>query len=680
VARVDHTFSPRDTFSGSYIRNVQEDLTVPVFQFDTRGNSAPAQNLSLSEVHIFSPSIVNEARAGWHRFFEHEFFGSTDHPEFDVGNIIGIPGVSKDPRNYGPPTFTAGYTLPSVRTNGPRDRLNQLWQVTDNVSITKGSHNLKAGALVARRNWTFDQSANPRGVLGFNGTVTAGAGAPTRDNQFAQFLLGLATDAQISTAPRATRLNNFWQAYYFQDDWKVTPNFTLNFGLRYEYFQPPTQRGKESNFDLNGFVPVRQTFSGFPDIADTSDRPKALVFPDRNDWGPRIGFAWSVPGMRDMVIRSGYGIYFTPEITNSWTTLTANPPIVTRFSFTGSANNPIPVDQAFVESGRPDLISAGSALDQNVRSTYNQQWNFTIQKKLPKQVYLDVGYVGAKGTDLTVTFDSNRPAQIVTPGPTVPSIASRRPFKGFDAITTTKSVGNSIYHALQTKLERRVAKGLSVLGAYTWSKSLSNADISSVGGGTYLSSIQDYNDLHGSRATSAFDVPHRLSLAAIYDVPLRGLILGGWQFGTIVTEQTGFAAALAGVVDTTSTGVVSRTNAVVGQKAMLPRDQRTRARWFNTAAFALPVPGSFGTASRMPIHLPGLNQVDLSVNKTFRFYESHQVQFRVEFFNFFNHVNLGAPGLDIRNTDTFGRVTSTTQTEGMPGDARVIQFGLKYSF
>ena len=94
----------------------------------------------------------------------------------------------------------------------------------------------------------------------------------------------------------------------------------------------------------------------------------------------------------------------------------------------------------------------------------------------------------------------------------------------------------------------------------------------------------------------------------------------------------------------------------------------------------LPAPGSFGAASRMPIHLPGLSQVDFSVNKTFRFCESHQVQFRVEFFNFLNHVNLGAPGLDIRNTDTFGRVTSTTQTEGMPGDARVIQFGLKYVF
>jgi hypothetical protein len=168
-------------------------------------------------------------------------------------------------------------------------------------------------------------------VLGFNGTVTAGSGAPTRDNQFAQFLLGLATDAQISTAPRATRLNNFWQAYYFQDDWKVTPNFTLNFGVRYEYFQPPTQRGKESNFDLNGFVPVRQTFSGFPDIADTSDAQGAGL-PGPQRLGPRIGFAWSMPGMKDLGSAAATASISHPR-SPFVDTLTANPPIVTRFVY-----------------------------------------------------------------------------------------------------------------------------------------------------------------------------------------------------------------------------------------------------------------------------------------------------------------------------------------------------------
>lgn len=687
VARIDHTFSPRDTFTGSYIYNLQSDDSVPTFRFDTRGNTARSQNLSLAEVHVFSSSVVNELRAGWHRFFEHEFFGTTDKAELDIANIIGIPGVAKRSRDYGAPTFSTGYVLPAVRGIGPRDRLNQLWQATDNISIRRGAHFLKAGALVARRNWTFDEAVNPRGSFSYDGTVTAGGGAPTRDHQFAEFLLGLATGAQVSVEPFATRMNNFWHAYYFQDDWKIRPNLTLNFGIRYEYFQPPQQRGKATNFDLSGFVPVRQTYMGFPDIPDTTDRPRALVYPDRNDWGPRFGFAYSVPSVKDLVVRGGYGIYYTPEITNSWTTLTLNPPIVKTFTFTGNANNPIRVETAFQGAGTSQAGLFGSgALDPNVRSTYNQQWNLTLQKRLPRDLYVDLGYVGAKGTNLTASFDGNRPLQVIVPGP---AIAPRRPFRGFDNINVTKSLASSIYHSLQLKVERRVATGLSFLGVYTWGKSLSNADISSVGGGSFLAGIQDYMDLRGNRSPSIFDVAHRFSIGAVYEAPFwkssphaaTRALLGGWQLGTHITEQTGFAAALSGVVDTTGTGVVSRPNAVQGQKAMLPRDQRTRARWFNTDAFALPTPGGFGSAPRLPLHLPGLNQVDFAVMKNFRFRESHRVQFRAEFFNVFNHVNLGAPGLNIRDPANFGRVTSTAQgAAGMPGDARIVQFGLKYYF
>jgi hypothetical protein len=689
VGRIDHVFSERDTLTGSYMFNTQSDDTVPVFHFDTRGNRARGQNLSLAETHIFSGSVINEVRAGWHRFFEHEFFGTTDLPQYDVANIIGIPGVSKNPRDYGPPTFGAGYALPTVRGIGPRDRLNQLWQVSDNLSFRKGAHFFKLGGQIARRNWTFDEAVNPRGSFDFNGTVTAGGGAPTRDHQFAEFLLGLATGAQVSVEPFATRMNNFWHAYYLQDDWKVRPSLTLNFGLRYEYFAPPVQRGKATNFDLNGFVPARQTFHGFPDIPDTPGVPAALVYPDRNDFGPRVGFAWAPPTLKEFVLRGGYGIYYTPEITNSWTTLSLNPPIVRTFAFTGSANNPINVATAFQAQGetRAGLFGSG-ALDPNVRTTYTQQWNLTAQKRLPLDIYFDIGYVGSKGTKLTASFDGNRPIAIVVPGPGVAPIATRRPFQGFDNINVTKSIANSIYHSLQTKVERRVGRGLSLIGSYTWSKSLSNADISSVGGGSFLAGIQDYFDLRGSRSYSIYDIPHRLSIAAIYETPwfadaagAKRTLLGGWQVGTIITEQTGFAAALSSVVDTTGTGIASRPDIVAGQDAMLDRSERTRARWFNTAAFALPQPGRFGTAPRHPIHLPGLNQVDFSVNKNFRFAERQQVQFRAEFFNFFNHVNLGAPGLNIRDPDNFGRVTSTNQgAAGMPGDARVVQFGLKYSF
>lgn len=687
ATRVDHTFSARDSISVSYIYNIQADDTVPTFVFDTRGNRARGQNASLAHVHVFSQSIVNEARLGFHRFYETEFFGTTNRPEYDIANAIGIPGVATRPRDFGPPTFSAGYVMPTVRGIGPRDRMNQLWQVSDNLSWRAGSHFLKMGGLVARRNWTFDEAVNPRGSFNFDGTVTAGSATPALPNQFADFLLGLATSAQVSKDPFATRMNNFWHGYYFQDDWKLAPTFTLNLGLRYEYFSPPVQRGKATNFDLNGFIPVRQTFHGFPDIQDTSDRPASLVYGDRNDFGPRVGFAWSLPKLGDVVMRGGYGVYFTPEITNSWTTLTLNPPIVQTFAFTGNAANPIPVERAFGAPGEPRLGLFGSgALDPNLRTTYTQQWNLTVQKRLPKDIYFDIGYVGSKGTNLTLTYDGNRPVDIILPGP---AIAPRRPFRGFDAINTTKSVGNSVYHSMQMKVERRVASGLSLLGAYTWAKSLSNADISSVGGGTFLAGLQDYRDLAGNRAPSIFDIRHRFSLALLYDIPIFRnassaavrTLLGGWQLGVISTHQTGFATGLTGTIDTTGTGVVSRPDAVAGQTAMLDRGQRTRARWFNTAAFALPQAGRFGSAARHPLYLPGMNQVDASITKNFRFLERQQVQLRAEFFNATNHVNLGAPGLNIRDTANFGRVTSTSQgAAGMPGDARIVQFGLKYSF
>ncbi|MCW5976546.1 MAG: carboxypeptidase regulatory-like domain-containing protein [Bryobacteraceae bacterium] len=695
ITRVDHHISDRNTIYGSYMYNIQTDDTVPLFPADTRGNRARGQNASLSDTHVFSPSMVNEVRLGWHRFFEHEFFGTTNNPAFDVANIIGLNGVSSDPRNFGYPTFGgAGYDFPTTRGIGPRDRLNQLWQVSDNVSITKGTHSIKVGATVARRNWTFDEAVNARSSYSFDGRTVSGGVAPVREHGFAAFLLGLATGAGTSVEPFATRLNNWWQAYYFQDDWKVTQNLTLNYGLRYEYFAPPRQRGKLTNFELNGavpgFVPSRQIYHGFDNIPDTQGVPESLVYGDKNDFGPRIGFAYKFPRSKDMVVRGGYGMYFFPEITNTWTTLTLNPPIVQTFSFSSTFNNPIQVEETFRTSGNTVVGLFGSgAWDPHQKSSYTQQWNLTLQKKVFGDIYLDAGYVGSKGTNLTLTFDGNRPLEVVTPGPGVPAVAARRPFPGFNNISTTKAIGNSSYHSLQLKAERRMGRGLSFIGAYTWSHALSNADISSVGGGSFLGGIQNIYNLRGERADATFDIRHRLSIAMIYDVPLFAnasnafvkTMLGGWQLGTIITEQTGFASSLSGVGDTTGTGVGSRVSVVGGQSAQLSRSERSRDRWFNTSAFYETPLGRFGDASRMPIHLPGLNQVDFSAVKNFRFIERYNLQFRAEFFNFFNHVNLGAPGLNIRAPNTFGRITTSVQgAAGAQNEGRIIQFGLKLTF
>lgn len=691
ITRVDHQFSSANTLYGSYMYNIQTDDSIPTFGPDTRGNRARAQNASLTDVHVVSPAMVNELRLGWHRFFEHEFFGTTDKKEFDVANIIGLPGVSKDPRNYGFPTFSAGYDFPSTRGIGPRDRLNQLWQVSDNVSLRRGNHFMKFGGVIARRNWTFDESVDPRGTFGFDGRTTSGGAAPVREHAFAAFLLGLATSAQVSAEPFATRMNNWWQAYYFQDDWRVSPRLTLNIGLRYEYFSPAVQRGPAVNFDLDGPVPgftvSRQTFWGFTDIPNTSDRPPSLVYPDRDNFGPRFGFAYQTPFLKDFVLRGGYGIYYFPEITNSWTTLTLNPPIVKTYNYTSTFDKPLQVEEVFLRAADPrfGLFGAGG-LDPYLADSYTQQWNLTAQKKLPANIYFDLGYVGSRGVNLTMSFDGNRPIQVVTPGPGVPGVDARRPFRGFSRIGVAKSIGQSTYHSMQMKVERRVGRGLSFIGSWTWSHAISNADISTVGGGYYLGGVQDVYNLRADRADATFDIRHRLSVALLYDlpffresqIPAVRTLLGGWQIGAIITEQTGFASTLSGIGDTTGTGVSSRVSVVPGQSEKLAK--RTREKWFNTAAFMETPLGQFGNASRMPIHLPGLNQVDFSAVKNFRFVERYTLQFRAEFFNFFNHVNLGAPGLNIRAPDAFGRITSASQGPGAPNEARVIQFGLKFLF
>jgi outer membrane receptor protein involved in Fe transport len=695
IGRGDYRLSQANNIYGSFMFNKQADDTVGLLTpwDNRRGNQAKGRNLSIADTHVFSASVVNEARFGWHRFFEHEFFGTTDDPSLDIANIIGIPGVSTDPRNYGPPTFSAGYSLPGTRGIGPRDRLNEIFQFSDNISMRFGKHFVKAGAMIARRNWTFDESVNPRGSFSFDGRTTAGGATPNRDHQFAAFLLGLATGAEISVEPFATRMSNLWHGYYVQDDWKLKPNFTVNLGVRYEYFSVPYQDGPVANFALDGAVPgftaSQQWLRDVPGYTDNlAGAPNEnLVQPDKNNFGPRIGFAWQPSFTKDFVVRGGYGIYFTPEITNSWTVLTLNAPIVNTFQFAGTFDDPLQVETAFTGQGSAQGRFGAFALDPNLRDSYNQQWNFTLQKKLPGQVVFDVGYVGAKGTNLTLGYDANRPIDVITPGAGQPSVASRRPLAGFASVSSAKSIGSSVYHSLQVKAERRLAQGFNALASYTWAKSLSNADISTVGGGSFLGGVQDIFNLSGERSPSVFDIRHRFSLAMLYDIPTPGLsgpasyILGGWQLGAIVTAQTGFASSLSGVGDTTGTGVSSRPSVVAGQTPILSHDERSRERWFNTNAFFVTPLGRFGNAAREPIYLPGMDNVDFSAAKDFRIIEGHALQFRAEFFNLLNVVNLGAPGLAVTNPATFGVITTAAQgAAGVPNEARVIQFGLKYRF
>jgi len=268
------------------------------------------------------------------------------------------------------------------------------------------------------------------------------------------------------------------------------------------------------------------------------------------------------------------------------------------------------------------------------------------------------------------------------------SLNARRPDQEYlRAVTADKSVGNSIYHSLQVKAERRFAQGLTFLTAYTWAKSISGpSDIGGqVGGGNFIGSPQDIYYAQGDRTVSGFDVTQRFVETVIYDIPfarrLHGpakYVLDGWQASTIMTFQSGFPAPVSFGVDTTGTGVGSRPDVIAGQAPNLPGDQRTWKRWFNTGAFAIAPFGRFGTAPRTDaIRLPGIGTVDFSVNKSFRFKESRSLEFRTEFFNLMNNFNPDPAIVDLNvRSITFGSVGG-----GVRGiTTRVIQLGAKLNF
>jgi outer membrane receptor protein involved in Fe transport len=685
--RMDHNFSSRDVISGRYLFNDTYEAGVPFWGHDERNNLGRTQGLAVSETHTFSPALINEFRVGWHHFGEGEVFGSTNDASYDVAGKMGIPLVSRLPVEYGPPSISingpdGAYSVYDLqRQIGPRTRSNGLWQYTNVLSWQRGTHFLKLGADFAHRLVTFQQARNPRANFGFDGTYTG--------SSLADFMLGYVKTAGINPTHTNTDLHDWTQAYFIQDDWKINSRFTLNLGLRYDYFAPYTQSDNQfADIYQNGFV--------ITNIVTPLNSPygRGLLQPNKKDFTPRLGFAWRPPFGGEWVVRGGYGIYFTPEISNAIFAMAEGDQATSGASVIGNLtgqpniffNNPF----ASAASAPPGSLPFAVSNDQNLKDSYIQQWNLNVQRKLPGNIVLDVGYVGSKGTRLIVTYgDINRPLQVVDPRtPGLASLNARRPDALFPrAVTGDKSVGNSMYDALQVKAERRMAKGLTFLTAYTWSKAISGpSDIGGqVGGGFYIGSPQDIYYARGDRSVSGFDVTQRFVETALYDVPffhkMHGAgkyLLDGWQVSLIMTAQSGFPTPVGSNLDTTGTGITSRPDVVPGQKGDLPGDQRTWMRWFNTAAFAQAQYGRFGTSPRTDaFRLPGLINGDFSATKALRFKESKALQFRVELFNLTNHYNPDPQTVDTNlNSATFGSIGGGVQ--GVT--TRVIQLGTKLFF
>ena len=623
------------------------------------GDNVPrrAQNVMLSETQVISPNVINEIRAGYNRVAEGVFQQDIGH---DVNSAVGLPNLSTNPRDLGLSLISVtGFSPLGDEYNNPQYSASNILQLVDQVTWNRGRHLFKFGADLRdlRQNAYRDEQA--RGFLSFLGLITG--------NPLADLLLGLPTDTGAARLNNAEHLRTHSMYFFGEDTFRVRPDLTISLGVRYEYNAPPVDAQNRANiFDIAAQSLVQ---------VGTNGVPRSGYEPDRNNWAPRVGIAWS-PGNRSRVFRAGYGIDYDQGALATGEGLYFNPPYFNFQVYYPLPNQPLFVNNPFPQSFPVPYPSSALAFQRNFRTPYVQQWNFGIQQQIGKNRVAEIAYVGAKGTKLLGARDINQ----ALPSPQMPNL---RPNPEFADIDYLESRANSTYNSLQARFQQRLTTGLSVLASYTWSKSIDDASnfFSTSGDANFP---QDSYNVRAERARSDFDVAHRLALSYSYDLPsghfdqrwLRTL-LGGWQTFGILTFQSGrpFTVALLPDFDNSNTGISilgfganNRPNVVGDPHLANP----TPNLWFNSAAFAVAPFGSFGNAGRNILDGPSLQTINLSLVKNTALREGVSLQFRAESFNLLNRPNFGLPDIFI-GSPTFGQILSA-------GDPRHIQFGLKLLF
>lgn len=691
--RFDATVSAKDTMFARYSIFDAYTALPPLFGPMATGNvpGAPGkgpsrdQSIVLGDVHVFSPTFINEARFSYSRI--RDTYYNYDYGQ-NLATQLGIPNINVfGPISTGLPIVSIS-GLSALGTEGPIPalRYENSFQWVDNVTWVHGKHRIKFGADIHRMRDDFYQIslASPRGQFNFDQNYTSNNGAARTGLGVASALLGLpATESRgvIYDFPS----NRIFEPFFFvQDDIKLTQKLTLNLGLRYELYFPPVDAfNDQSNFDLQ---------TGDMLLAGRSGNSRALVNLDGNNFAPRFGFAYAKNSAT--VIRGGYGIsYFPDKFGATGGTLNDNYPFISLQTVTPpsiyvpspqyalSAGIPSPVIPNLNQAAIP-LIGSATYFDPNYKIGYVQSWNLTVQRQLTKDTVLEVSYVGARGTHLFGNNHINLNLPLPGPGAVVP----RQPFYSLNPLATTVNLRDSsewsIYHALQAKFQKRVSHGFWMLVSYAYARSIDDATSS-------------YNPLDWdgiTRGPSANDFTHSITISSVYELPIgrnkalgKGMnpildaFIGGWQANGIYTFRTGLpsTATLSSALASqeVNTGGSDRPDQIAS--ATLPSNQRSLAQYFNTAAFISLPPASyiFGNAGRDTIRGPSFSNLDCSLFKNFQIKERYKVQVRGEFFNVANHPNYGQPGTSF-GTATFGAITSLAGNANM----RQVQLGAKILF
>jgi hypothetical protein len=572
----------------------------------------------------------------------------------NVAGQAGILGVSQDPFSWGVPSLSFS-SFTSLRDTNPSERTDRTLTIGLTQTKIRGKHTLRWGSDFRAMSTNARSDANPRGAFVFTGVyASSGAALGTRTGlDFADFLLGEAQQATLQYGPGMTRYRASAWSLFVQDDWRARANLTFNLGLRYEYLSPYYElNNRLANLDVApGFTAAVPVMAG--QMGPFSGRYAPSGFnPDRNNFAPRLGFAWR-PETKTTV-RGGWGLsYSSPTYAGIAQKMAAQPPFAVTNSVSGTAAAPLLFASVFAT---PATVTTTNnfGIDPNYRLGHLQMWNLDVQRDLTRTINVGVAYTGTRGGNLDVLRAPNR-------GPAGLRIPGVQPF------TWETSTGHSKMNAFSVRVRKRPTKGLGGGLAYTWSKSKDDASTLGGGGGVVA---QDDTNLAAEWGPSSFDQRHRLNADLTVELPfgpnrrwlnndgLAATILGGWTFASNVTWATGTpltARVLGSAVDIGS-GVNGSLRAnYTGQPIAL--DDPTVLRFFNTSAFTLPPAGQFGNAGRNMITGPSSLNVSMNVNKTIMIGGTRNLNVRVQASNVFNTAQFGAIDT-IVNSPTFGQVTS----------------------
>lgn len=670
-ARVDHEFRDHSRGFARYTINNDHNRLAAGFPERPTQERVRAQQAVLG--HTFAGAAwLNEARFSFTRL--RLLLVPESAYNTDDARALGLTNTTTDPENFGLPFFlVTNYSMVLDTTNRPQTQRDNIWYLSDAVSLTRGAHTWKFGVQFIRFQMNYLQSQLARGRYVYTGSFTGNpAVAEATGDAFADFLLGFpqTTERSVGKAQAYLRQSSF--AGFAQDDWRVHNRLTVNLGLRYEYVTPFSEkRGNLLNLDYS-------TLPAAPGLV----RTERAVEPDKNNVAPRLGLAWrpawAYGEQRALVLRAGYGVYFNPEIAAENYDLVRNG-IRNEINQTDGAGAPV----LTTRDGFPQTAGTGLptyyGLDPHARTPYMQQWTASVQQQLPSRILFETAYVGSKGTKLGKSRIFNTALHTET-GENLPprpgSLQSLRTFPQLGRLIQRQHISSSSFHSLQLKAEKRLTGDLAFLGSFVWSKSIDDGD--TVLNGLFDSvTAQDEGNLRLERGLSFFDVRRRLSAGFVYHLPkpqrLRPLLIH-WRLSGILTMQDGtplnpvyFAADFA------NTGTPNRPDLVPGQKISLPRSQRSADRWFNTDAFRAPRPFTFGSAGRNTIPGPGNILFDFALQRRFPVDEGRAFEFRAESFNLFNHPNYGIPLPFADFGPFFGRVGAT-------GEPRRIQLALRFDF